>query len=135
MSDRERALECLGAFALPRYAERFRALLQSGKGTSRRKAVDALAHFSGWREECAHEVPSFPRQHPAALEEYLTQEGARSTCYVLSEDPDLDDRRVPLRTALDQLLASGMGSLLVLSPSPMALYLGEEAGVVTFLKR
>jgi hypothetical protein len=69
------------------------------------------------------------------LEEYMTEEGAQSTCYVLSEDPDIDDRRVPLRTALDQLLGSGMGSLLVLSPSPMALYLGEERGVVTFLKR
>jgi hypothetical protein len=54
---------------------------------------------------------------------------------VLSEDPLIDDRCVPLRTAIDQLLGSGMGSLLVLSPSPMALYLGEEAGVVTFLKR
>ena len=79
-------------------------------------------------------LPSF-LQHPAALEEYLTKEGAQSTCYVLSEDSVIDDRRVVLRTALDQLLESGMGSLLVLSPSPMALYLGEEAGVVTFLKR
>lgn len=134
MSDLERALECFESFALPRYAERFGVLLQSGKRTSRRKAVDALGHFSGWREECAHVLPSF-LQRPAALEEYLTKEGARSTCYVLSEDPDLDDRSVPLRTALDQLLGSGMGSLLVLSPSPMALYLGEETKVVTFLKR
>ncbi len=134
MSDLERALECLGSFALPRYAERLGVLLQPGKRTSRRKAVGALAHFSGWREECAHGVPSFLQQ-PAALEEYVTKEGARSTCYVLSEDPDIDDRRVPLRTALDKLLGSGMGSLLVLSPSPMALYLGEETGVVTFLKR
>ena len=134
MSDLERALECLRSFALPRYAERLGVLLQSGKKTSRRKAVGALAHFSGWREECAHGVPP-SLQQPAALEEYLTREGARSTCYVLSEDPDLDDRRVPLRTALDQLVASGMGSLLVLSPSPMALYLGEERGVVTLVKR
>lgn len=134
MSDLDLTLECLRAFTLPRYAERLGVLLQSGKETSRRKAVGALAHFSGWREECAHGVPSFLR-HPAALEEYVTKEGARSTCYVLSEDPVVDDRRVPLRTALDQLLGSGMGSLLVLSPSPMALYLGEEAGVVTLLKR
>ena len=121
------------SFALPRYAERLGVLLQSGKRTSRRKALGALAHFSGWREECAHEVASV-LQYPAALEEYVTREGAQPTCYVLSEDPDIDDRRVPLRTALDQLLGSGMGSLLVLSPSPMALYLGEEPGVVTFLK-
>lgn len=134
MSELEPALECLGSFALPRYAERLGVLLQSGRKTSRRKAVRALAHFSGWREECAHGVPP-SLQQPAALEEYLTEQGARSTCYVLSEDPDLDDRRVPLRTALDQLLSSGMGSLLVLSPSPMALYLGEERGLVTFLRQ
>jgi hypothetical protein len=79
-------------------------------------------------------VPSFLQQ-PAALEEYMTNEGAQPMCYVLSEDPDIDDQCVPLRTALDQLLGSGMGSLLVLSPSPMALYLGEEAGAVAFLKR
>lgn len=134
MSDLERALECLGSFALPPYAERLEVLLQSGKRTSRRKAVGALAHFSGWREECAHGVPS-SLQHPAALEEYVIKLGAQPTCYVLSEDPDIDDRRVPLRTALDQLLGSGMGSLLVLSPSPMGLYVGEETGVVTLLKR
>lgn len=132
--DLERALECLSSFALPRYAERLGGLLRSGKEASRRKAVGALAHFSGWREECAHGVPPH-RQRPAALEEYVTEEGALSTCYVLSEDPDVDDRRVPVRSALDQLVASGMGSLLVLSPPPMALYLGEETGVVTFLKR
>jgi hypothetical protein len=134
VSDLDRAVECIESFALPRYAERLGVLLQSGKRASRRKAVGALAHFSGWREGCAHGVPSF-LQHPAALEEYLIKEGARSTCYVLSEDPVIDDRCVPLRIALDQLLGSGMGSLLVLSPSPMALYLGEEASVVTFLKR
>ena len=127
-------LESLDAFALPRYAERLRVLLESGKKAPRRKAVGALAHFAGWREECANVVPS-SLQHPAALAEYLTKEGAQSTCYVLSEDPVLDDRRVPVRAALDQLLGSGMGSLLVLSPSPMALYLGEESGTVTFLKR
>ncbi|RBY87272.1 hypothetical protein DQ244_18360 [Blastococcus sp. TBT05-19] len=133
MSDLESALECLRSFATPPYAERLGGLLQAGKRTTRRKVVDALAHFSGWREECAHRVPS-SLQSPAALEEYATKHGAQSTCYVLSEDPDLDDRRLALKEALDQLVGSGMGSLVVLSPAPMALYLGEEQGDVTFLK-
>lgn len=48
---------------------------------------------------------------------------------MISENPQLDARRVSLDVALEQVIGHGMGTLLSCVPGALAYFEGEEPGI------
>jgi hypothetical protein len=56
----------------------------------------------------------------------LKSKGAGLTCWVISEDPDIDGREIDLRTALEKVSGRGIGTVLSCIPGKLAYFEGED---------
>jgi hypothetical protein len=91
----------------------------------RRKLLAQLPHFKHWNPlYCVQILPS--HQHPNEILELLTMKGAGPTCWVISEDSDLDAREMGLRDALKETIGQGMGTILSCVPGKLAYFEDEE---------
>lgn len=118
MSEESRLVE---AFILPAKRGRYKQLLAN---PARRGSVTAaLAHCRDLDPRWL--LPAPTDAEPASIDELLRAHGAPETCYVLSESPDLDGRRLPLLSALEQVVGQGWGTLLSCIPGVLAYYEGE----------
>ncbi len=70
---------------------------------------------------------------PSGLYDFLRQRGAPERCHVISSIPELDGNEMDLREALEQIHATGMGTLISCIPGRLAYYEGELVRV--FLER
>ena len=61
--------------------------------------------------------------------------GAQPTCHLISENTDLDGRDPTLTDALDEIVGSMHGTLVVCVPGKLAYYEGEEQGERYILHR
>lgn len=117
--------------------ERQARLLQFlGKARTRRKFTAGLGHFSWFDRRFAAEIPwktdagrKLWERHVQGIENIyslLKSKGADEECWVMSEDREIDGQHLDLRTALDQAIGNGMGSILSVLPGKLALYVGED---------
>src|SRR5688572_1812306 len=103
----------VSSFVAPQKRERLLELLANPK--RRTKVTRSLAHFKDLDPRWVVAVP--PSQHDSiALERLLRSMGAGDTCHVVSESSALDGRRLPLRTALEEVIGRGMGTLVSCVP-------------------
>jgi hypothetical protein len=58
--------------------------------------------------------------------ELLRMKGAGPTCWVISEDSDLDAREMDLHEALKKTIGRGMGTILSCVPGKLAYFEDEE---------
>jgi hypothetical protein len=80
------------------------------------------------------------RPEPRALEGHLhgikniyrllQSKGAGKTCWVMSEDKDLDGREVDLESVLEKVVDRQMGTILSCIPGKLALFVGEDEMLV-----
>ncbi len=110
------------SFISPNYRRRMLTLLRTSGG--RRKFRAQLAHFRGLDSRFAQLVPS-NQQSANEIERLLKEKGAPKACYVVSEDPQLDGREMLLSDALDRIVGSGTGSLVLCIPGHLGYYEGE----------
>jgi hypothetical protein len=54
------------------------------------------------------------------------RKGAPDTCYVISEDDDLDGKEMPLAEALKTIIGRGIGTFLSCVPGRLAYFEDEE---------
>ena len=101
---------------------RFRRLLASTEG--RQKLRRRLAHFPDLDQACCVQIPP-AKQTPAAIEDILAAADAPPMCFLISEDPTLDGRDLPLRDALEAIVGQGQGTLLSCVPGKLGYYEGE----------
>jgi hypothetical protein len=115
------ALGILG-FIAPERRDRYRQLLSTARG--RRKVTDALRHFRHFDTRCI--VPLRPSgQSAGAIADRLQDDGAPGECYILSDSSDLDDKTLPLRAALQQIVGYCEGTIVVCRPGVLGYYEGE----------
>jgi hypothetical protein len=74
-------------------------------------------------------------QSSSRISELLTARKAPATCHAISTDRTLDGRDLPLREALDAIVGSGMGTVLLCIPGRLAYYEAEDAGERYILSR
>jgi hypothetical protein len=113
------------AFIRPERAPRYLSLLANRNG--REKLRGKLAHFADLNPRFAQPVTG-SEGTPQALERILKAKGAPERCYCLSENVELDDQELPLRSALERVIGSGMGTFLSCLPGRLAYFEGEEPG-------
>ena len=121
--DEEEAL--IRAFVVNTKRDRLAELLSNPK--RRRKATASLAHFRDLDRRFVIELR--PNEHDAdSVGRALRQRGAGETCHVISEIPELDGKRLPLKIALNEVIGRGMGTLLSCVPGALGYFEGEEPG-------
>lgn len=115
----------LARFLTPEYRARFRESLASPK--RRDKVLEKLHHFRHLDLRYATAVPS-NRQRSRFVASELRARGAPEMCYVVSNEPDLDGRELPLDEALAAILDEGlpMGTFVSCLPGRLAYFHDEE---------
>ncbi len=109
------------AFVIPSRRERLLEQLRNPK--RRNKATGSLDHFRHLDSRRVVLVPGVST--PAVLERLLRKRGAGGTCHVISSNPRVDGRRMPLGEALRQVVGRGYGSLLSCVPGVLGYLEGE----------
>ena len=114
------------AFIVRERRNRFLELLSSQK--RRRKITDSLAHPNpAWFDTryVKHIPPS--QSHSGSIATLLRARGAGTTCWVISEDRELDSRELELEAVLNEIVGGGMGAILCCVPGKLA-YVESEDG-------
>src|SRR5688500_3567220 len=104
------------AFMTAPKRERFLQLL--GNPKRRGRLLNELNHFQYWDERYAARLPPSPGVE--SIVAALKAAGAPADCHVVSEDPDLDGKDLPLREAVDRAEAFDFASLLCCVPGRLA---------------
>lgn len=112
------------AFIMPERQARNQELLAAPK--QRRKILARLYHSLDVILTLAAEIRGGDHA-PAAVERLLRAKGPGDMCYVLSPQPELDQREMPLSEALARLIEDdGVGVALCI-PDRLAFYKAEDA--------
>ncbi len=91
------------------------------KEKTRKKFTDELAHFSD-QLELFEEIKT---NEWAVIDERLKRLGLTGECYVISENKELDGKRMETEKALTQAIGMGMGTLIVFGNAELVFYEGE----------
>ena len=115
----------LKTFARKDRKDRLLTLRRSKKGREKLRA--RIAHFDDLDQRHMQKIPA-DQQSSKGILQLLMARRASPTCLVISEDPDLDGRMMPLSEVLDRIVGSGMGTLIGCPPHRLAYYESEEPG-------
>jgi len=126
------------AFILRNKQERFLGFVSNPK--SRKKLTASLAHFRWFDQRYATPIfwkvdPNLKlwERHVQGIENIyrmLKSKGAGATCWVISEDSDIDGRELELRAALEHVNGRGMGTILSCIPGKLAYFEGEDEALL-----
>jgi hypothetical protein len=119
--DDERQL--IRAFFVPSKRERYIEMIASTRG--RQKFLRELSHFKSLDPRYCIGLPNAVHT-PIEIATFLHKKGAPPTCWVTSEDPDLDRREMSLVEALKEIVGYQMGTLLSCIPGELAYFEDEE---------
>ena len=116
--------ELVESFVQRARRERVRLGLASPK--KRRKFGDEFAHHGTYilAPECLRSIK--PRQqNPDSICAILHALVAPDTCYLISEDTNLDGKEIKLLAALKQVVGYGMGTVISCLPGRLGYFEGE----------
>jgi len=85
----------------------------------RRRFIEKLAHFVDFDPRYRVPIPSNDLSAVNILRE-LRRRRSPETVFAISEDPSLDQKELPLIAALDDIVGSGMGTVLSCIPERLA---------------
>ena len=111
------------AFVVKAKQARLVELLASPK--RRRDVTATLPHFRDLDPRFIVRLPSDGHDSESIVRA-LRLRGADDTCHVISEHRNLDGQRLPLASALDQIVGSGMGTLVSCIPAALGYFEDEE---------
>ena len=120
------------AFMLPTRRDRWVALLANP--SRRKKATLRLAHNPDLDPRYIQRIPGEDQDAPKILAQ-LQAQGAPPMCHLISEKADLDGRDLALAEALDEVVGSTYGTLVICVPGKLGYYEGEDQGERYILHR
>ena len=127
---REQHEQGLARFVAREHRPRFLDSLEDEK--LRRKLRAKLAHFA-WLD--ARYATAVATREPAEMAQALAWGGAPETCFLVSEDDELDGSELPLEQALELVLHSFHGTLISCVPGKLALFSDEAPNKETLILR
>jgi hypothetical protein len=102
--------------------ERYLSLLSNPK--SRRKFRDDLCHFSQELNKAL--FTKILKGEQRAILEKIKEKGDFKDCYLISESLELDARRMQTTKALEAVVNSNIGTLIVFGDAEVVYYEGEN---------
>jgi hypothetical protein len=122
------------AFVQQDKQERFLGFLANPR--NRKKFTDSLSHFRWFDQRFAAPIPrkvdpklNLWDRHTQGIENIhrlLKSKGAGLTCWVVSEDPEIDGRELELRAALEHVNGRQIGTILSCVPGKLAYFESED---------
>ena len=132
MTTKAHDIATIEAFVVRERRERYLTLLSSQRGRAKLRQV--LPHFQ--HLDCQYaQLVSASDHSPSCVAALLRREGAPATCYLLSEDSELDGCVMNLDEALEAVVGRGMGTFVSCVPGELAYFEGETAAERYLLKR
>ena len=113
----------MAAFVKRRKRDRYGEILSSPR--LRHKFISQLAHFADFDPKYRLPIPSNKLFVENTARE-LQKRQSPNTVFVISEDPRLDQRELPLVEALKQVVGLGMGTVLCCIPGRLAFVETED---------
>lgn len=126
MNDLEHAT--IQAFFLPSKRERYLTLF--GKPKRRAQSRDGLNHLRHLDRRFTTPIAS-----SSDVASVLRSHGAPATCRMISADPDLDGKDMPLGEAIDEVESRLQGTIICCIPGQLAYYYGESGEERLLLRR
>jgi len=115
--------ELIKAFFVPTKRERYLEMIANPR--KRKKFLLELSHFKALDHRYCFVVPKV--EHTAEqIAAFLTRKGATPSCWVTSEDSDLDGKEMPLLEALKKVVGYQMGTFLSCVPGKLAYFEDED---------
>jgi len=111
------------AFVVPNRQERYLAFLSNPK--RRAKFTTELAHFKALDFTYAKIIPAV-QQNASSIAKLLTSKGAGQTCWVISEDSEIDAKQMDLQAALRVTIGRGVGTIISCVPGRLAYFEDED---------
>jgi hypothetical protein len=105
--------------------ERYLELFGSAKG--RAKIINQLDHL-GDLDESAATLVLAGAQTVDRIWQMLVEKGSPEKIYVISSNPAIDGREMPLRGALQETIGSGCGTYISCIPGRLGYFESGEAG-------
>src|SRR5258705_11996307 len=102
---------------------RYLEFLKSPK--KRAKFIAQLAHFKHLNPKFLVRIPG-NQQNPSSLQKLLTDKGAGTKCWVISENSELDGQEIDLQTALKETIGYQMGTFISCIPGKLAYFEDED---------
>jgi hypothetical protein len=115
--------EVVKAFILPSRRSRYLDFLTTPK--KRTKFIGQLSHFKHLNPQFVFRIPG-RESNPASLVKLLAAKGAGSTCWVISENAELDGKEIDLHTALKETVGRQMGTFISCIPGKLAYFEDED---------
>jgi hypothetical protein len=115
--------DLIKAFFVPTKRERYLEMIANPR--KRKKFLLELSHFKALDPRYCFAVPKV--EHTAEqIAAFLTRKGATPSCWVTSEDSDLDGKELPLLEALKKVVGYQMGTFLSCVPGKLAYFEDED---------
>jgi hypothetical protein len=109
-------------FIVPRKRARYLTLLESKRG--RAKLLNGFNHCRDLDPRFAKEIPT-GQQSANSIEALLRRKGAPDTCYVISDNRDIDGKEMSLPDALLETVGMDVGTLISCVPGKLAYFESE----------
>jgi hypothetical protein len=106
-------------FIIPTKRERYLSLLESKRG--RAKLLNGFNHCHDLDPRYATLIPS-NQQSDTSIESLLRRKGAPDTCYIMSDNRDIDSREMSLSDALAKTVGMAAGTLISCVPGKLAYF-------------
>jgi hypothetical protein len=126
------------AFVVHDKQERF--LLFAASPKNRKKLTRELGHFCwfdnrystpvSWTVDPNRKLWDRHVQGIANIIRLLRSKGAGQSCWGISENVEIDGKLLPLESALESVVGSGMGSILSCIPGKLAYFEGEDESLL-----
>lgn len=113
------------AFIMPGKQERYLSMLASPQ--SRARLLAKFPHCKDLNMKYAALVPA-GQQNANAIAKLLANKGASDLCHVISADPDIDNREMPLDKALEETVGMNMGTFISCIPGKLGYFEFEDIG-------
>jgi hypothetical protein len=130
----EHEQETIKAFVVPGRRERFLYLL--GNPKRRKKFLDEMGHFRWidrrfattvqWKVDPALSLWGRHQQGIQNIANLLRSQGARNSCWVISQLTGVDGKELELEIALEAVVGKDMGSFLSCLPGKLAYFEDED---------
>jgi hypothetical protein len=95
-------------FIIPEKRDRYVSLIGSVKG--RKKILAGFHHIRDLDDRYAKLIPS-NQQYAESIYRALKKKGVPDICYIMSDDPDIDQKEMPLHEVILKIEGTNFGTL------------------------
>jgi hypothetical protein len=120
MTSTDLEIKVIERFVIKPKRDRYLTFIKNNK--TRDKFLKELAHFKGLRQDLFEELKSDERKK---IMEKLNRLRNIKDCYIISENSKLDNKRLDIETALNEIIGHGMGTIVVFGNVEIVYYEGE----------